>query len=55
MEKQPTDMDIDPDGKKVYVINQGANSISVVNKILGTVEKRIGIGDTPYDIAIAQQ
>jgi YVTN family beta-propeller protein len=55
LEKQPTNLDIDPDGKKIYVVNQGSNSLSVINKIMGSVEKRIGIGDTPYDIAIAQQ
>ncbi len=54
MDKEPTNIDVDPDGKKIYVINKGSNSISVVNKILGTVEKRIGVGSGPYDIAIAQ-
>lgn len=54
LEREPTHMDIDPDGKKIYVLNQGSNSISVINKILGVVEKRIGVGEGPYDIAIAQ-
>jgi len=54
MDKKPSHIGIDPDGKKIYVINQDSNSISVVNKILGIVEKRIGVGENPYDIAIAQ-
>ncbi len=53
-EKEPTNMEIDPDGKKIYMINQGSNSVSIINKILGIVEKRIGVGENPYDIAVAQ-
>ena len=48
MEKQPTNMDIDPDGKKIYVINHGSNFISVINKLLGVEEKRIEVGENPF-------
>jgi YVTN family beta-propeller protein len=41
-----------PDGTKVYVINQGNNSVSVINTKPNTVTATMNVGLYPLGIAV---
>ncbi len=48
----PRTLALDPEARKLYVVNRGAGNISVVDKTTGKVEKVIPAGKKPYGIAI---
>ncbi|MDP2278159.1 MAG: hypothetical protein Q8K51_08050 [Nitrospirota bacterium] len=48
----PRTLALDPEARKLYVVNRGAGNISVVDKTTGKVEKVIPAGKRPYGIAI---
>ncbi|MEK7852012.1 MAG: YncE family protein [Deltaproteobacteria bacterium] len=48
----PKAMALDPEARKLYVVNRGAGNISVVDKTTRKVEKVIPAGKRPYGIAI---
>jgi len=48
----PRALALDPEARKLYVVNRGAGNISVVDKTTGKVEKVIPAGKRPYGIAI---
>lgn len=43
---------IDPEGRKIYTVNRGDDSVSVVDKTTMTEEKVIPVGKNPYGIAM---
>lgn len=48
----PRAMALDPEARKLYVVNRGTGNISVVDKTTGKIEKVIPAGKRPYGIAI---
>lgn len=50
VEEAPRAILLDQEGRKIYVVNQGSDSVSVIDKITRKVEKRIPVGKNPYDI-----
>lgn len=48
----PRALALDPEARKLYVVNRGAGNISVVDKTTGKVEKVIPAGKRPYGIAM---
>jgi YVTN family beta-propeller protein len=48
----PRTLALDPEARKLYVVNRGAGNISVVDKTTRKVEKVIPAGKKPYGIAI---
>jgi YVTN family beta-propeller protein len=38
----------------LYIVNQGANSVSVIDTMTGEVKATIPVGDMPYGVAISQ-
>ena len=49
---QPRSFLIDPEGRKIYVVNRGSDSVSVVDKTTKREEKVIPVGRKPYGIAM---
>ncbi|MEW6584947.1 MAG: YncE family protein [Nitrospirota bacterium] len=49
---QPRALALDPEGRKIYVVNRGSDSVSVVDKTTRREEKVIPVGRRPYGIAI---
>lgn len=49
---QPRSFLIDPEGRKIYVVNRGSGSVSVVDKTTKREEKVIPVGRKPYGIAM---
>ncbi len=45
---------LDPESRKLYVVNRGSNSVSVIDKITKREEQVIPVGKKPYGIAIFQ-
>ncbi len=45
----------DPENRKLYVVNRGSNTVSVINKITQKEERVISVGRNPYGIAIFQE
>jgi len=41
-----------PEGRKLYVVNRGSDSVSVVDKTTSREEKVIPVGKKPYGIAM---
>ena len=50
----PKTMILGPDLRRLYVINRGTNTISVVNKTTKKEEQIIAVGNKPYGIALFQ-
>lgn len=48
----PRSIAIDPEGRTIYVVNRGDNSLSVIDKTKNRVEKTIPVGNNPYGIAM---
>ncbi len=42
----------DPEGRKLYVVNRGSDTISIVDKIIKMEEQVIPVGKKPYGIAM---
>jgi YVTN family beta-propeller protein len=49
----PTEIATSPDGNKVYVINSGSNTISVIDTAINNVTGNVSVGDGPSDIAVS--
>ncbi len=49
---QPRDMALDTDREKLYVVNRGSNSVTVVDRNSQRVRATIQVGKGPYAIAI---
>ena len=49
----PQGMAIKPDGSRVYVANNGSNSVSVINTSTDTIEKTIAVGGAPVKILMS--
>jgi YVTN family beta-propeller protein len=50
--KSPRSLILDPEGRKIYVVNRGSNTVSVVDKTTKRQEKVIPVGKRPYGIAM---
>jgi YVTN family beta-propeller protein len=48
----PASFILDTEGRLFYVVNRGSDSVTVVNKTSGSVEKAIPVGRRPYGIAM---
>ncbi|MFA6055317.1 MAG: YncE family protein [Thermodesulfovibrionales bacterium] len=48
----PRSFIMDPEGRKLYVVNRGSDSVSVVDKTTAREEKVIPVGKKPYGIAM---
>jgi len=51
----PRSFILDPEGRKIYVVNSGSDTISVVDKTTKKEEQRIPVGRRPYGIAVFQR
>jgi YVTN family beta-propeller protein len=49
---QPRSFLMDPEGRKLYVVNRGSDNVSVVDKTTKREEKVIPVGRNPYGIAM---
>ncbi len=50
----PRSLILDPEARKLYVVNAGLNNISVIDKTTRKEEQLITVGKKPYDIAVVQ-
>ena len=50
--ESPGALILDPEGRKLYVVNRGSNTVSVIDKTTKKVERTIPVGKRPYGIAI---
>jgi YVTN family beta-propeller protein len=48
----PRQLLLDPEGRKLYVTNQGADTVGVVDKTSHKVEARVDVGRRPYAVTI---
>ncbi|MEW6570414.1 MAG: YncE family protein [Nitrospirota bacterium] len=48
----PRSLVLDPEGRTIYVVNRGSNTVSVINKTTKRREKVIPVGKKPYGIAM---
>jgi len=51
----PRSFVLDPDGRKLYVVNRGSDNISVIDKTTKNEEQIIPVGKRPYGITTFQQ
>jgi YVTN family beta-propeller protein len=51
----PRAFKLDPESRKLYVVNRGSNNVSVIDKITKREEQVIPVGKRPYGIAIFQR
>jgi YVTN family beta-propeller protein len=51
---RPRSFIIDPEARKLYVVNRGSNDVSVIDKTTKRKEQTIPVGMNPYGIAILQ-
>jgi YVTN family beta-propeller protein len=49
---RPADLALDPSGARLYVANNGADSVSVIDTATSTVVATVPVGSAPGDIAI---
>jgi YVTN family beta-propeller protein len=50
--KMPRTFVLGPEGRKIYVVNRGSNSISVVDRTTKREEQIIPVGSNPYGITV---
>ena len=50
--KSPRTFIFDPEARKLYVVNSGSNTVSVIDKTTKKEERTIPVGRSPYGIAI---
>lgn len=50
--RQPRSFIMDPDERKIYVVNRGSDSVSVIDKSTKRQEKVVPVGKRPYGIAV---
>ncbi|GAB4388387.1 MAG: hypothetical protein Kow0025_07370 [Thermodesulfovibrionales bacterium] len=48
----PRSMAMDPEGRKIYVVNRGSDSVSVIDKTTGRRESVVPVGRNPYGVAM---
>ncbi|HDH13598.1 MAG TPA: hypothetical protein ENG83_15625 [Nitrospirae bacterium] len=48
----PKSLVMDPEGRKLYVVNRGSDNISVIDKTAKREERVISVGKRPYGIAV---
>jgi len=48
----PRSLILDPEGRKIYVVNRGSDSVSVIDKTTKREEQVIPVGKKPYGIAM---
>jgi YVTN family beta-propeller protein len=48
----PRSLILDPEARKLYVVNRGSNNVSVIDKTTRREEKVIPVGRRPYGIAM---
>ncbi len=48
----PRAMKLDPEGRKLYVVNRGSDNVTVIDKTTRKEEKVIPVGKRPYDITM---
>lgn len=48
----PRALIMDPEGRKLYVVNRGSNNVSVIDKVTKRQEKVIPVGKKPYGITM---
>lgn len=48
----PKSFVMDPEGRKIYTVNRGDDSVSVIDKTTATEERVIPVGKRPYGIAM---
>ncbi len=48
----PRSLILDPEGRKIYVVNRGSDNVSVIDKTTSREEKVIPVGKKPYGIAM---
>jgi len=48
----PRSLMLDPEARKLYVVNRGSDSVSVIDKTTRKEEKVIPVGRKPYGIAM---
>lgn len=48
----PRSLILDPEGRKIYVVNRGSDSVSVIDKTTRREEQVIPVGKKPYGIAM---
>ncbi|GAB4486907.1 MAG: hypothetical protein OHK006_15310 [Thermodesulfovibrionales bacterium] len=53
--KQPVSLVFDPDGRKIYVVNKGSETVTVVDRTTRTEEKVIPAGKGPSGIGVFQE
>ncbi len=51
----PRSFVLDPEGRKIYVVNRGSDNISVVDKTTKKESQLIPVGRRPYDIAVLRR
>lgn len=52
VEKAPRALLMDPESRKLYVVNRGSNDVSVIDKTTRNVEQIIPVGRKPYGITM---
>lgn len=50
--KSPRTIGMDPEARKIYVVNRGSNNISVIDKTTKREEQVIPVSERPYGIAV---
>jgi len=51
----PRSLALDPEARKLYVVNRGSDSISVIDKTTKKEEQDIPVGKRPYGITFFQK
>lgn len=55
MDNSPRSMLLDPEARKLYVVNRGSNNVLVIDKTTRKVEQVIPVGKKPYGITMFNQ
>lgn len=50
--KSPRSLILDPEGRKIYVVNRGSDTVSVIDKTTKREEQVIPVGKNPYGITM---
>jgi YVTN family beta-propeller protein len=48
----PRSLMLDPEARKLYIVNRGSHNVSVIDKTSRKEEKVIPVGKKPYGIAM---
>lgn len=48
----PRSLCLDPEARKIYVVNRGSNNVSVIDKTERKVEQIVPVGERPYGILV---